>query len=283
LLVFFAVGCGTDDARVAKTTAGAGWQLLTALDWQLDSGREYSTCMRTTVDRDLSIAMFEPISPSGTHHMVLSTGAPSAPDGQFGCEIFEPRTLLFATGLGPTPLTLPENVVARVRPGQQLLLSMHLFNTTPAPLEGTSGVRALIVEQSSFELEAEAISVGTLKLALPAGRETVTRGGCTLTHESIVFALHPHMHELGTHMKVVARSRRTERVIHDEPFDVAEQPIYPIESLKLSPGDRLEIECTHRNTTGSLVTYGESTKAEMCAVGVYRYPASSDGAYFCSD
>jgi hypothetical protein len=283
LLSLFAVACGTEDARTADTTAAANWQLLTSLDWQLDPGREYSTCVRTSLERDLSITRFEPISPRGTHHSVLGVGGRSAPDGQSGCDVLEPRTLLFGAGVGTNALILPPGVVMHIRAGQQLILGLHLFNTTATTLSGTSGARAQVVEASPAHVNAEAISVGTRDLRLPPGRSTVTKARCTLTRESTVFALHPHMHALGTHLKVVVRSGGSERVIHDKPFDFAEQPIHPIEPLRLFPGDQVEIECTHRNTGTSLVAHGESSSAEMCAVGVYRYPASSDGAYFCSD
>jgi hypothetical protein len=273
--MLFAAGCGSDE-RV-------GWEQLVSVDWAIDSGSEYGTCTRLTLDRDLTIARFEPTSPRGTHHTVLTTGAPGAPDGPFGCDLFEQRKLLFGTGVGSSALALPEGVVARVRAGEQLVLALHLFNTTTAPLQGTSGVRVLAVAPSAEQIEAEAISVLTQDVSLPPGRETVTRAGCTFTHESTIFALHPHMHVLGTHMKIIARKGSTTNVIHDARFDFGEQTIYPIAPLVLAPGDRLELECTHSNTTASVVSYGANSTAEMCAAGVYRYPASSSGSYFCSD
>jgi hypothetical protein len=280
LLSFFAVACGADDAHIDATSA-AGWQVLTSLDWQLDPGLESWTCTRKTLDRDLMIARFEPISPIGTHHTVLTTGEPSAPDGQFGCDAIEQRSLLLTTTVGSNALIFPDGVVMRVPAGQQLVLGLHLFNTTGAPLRGSSGVRALIAKPAPGQVEAEAINVWAQDFELPPGRQTLTKGGCTLTQESTVFALHPHMHELGTHVKIVAHSGGTERVLHDAPFDVAEQLIYPIEPLTLLPEDRVEIECTHRNTRESVVAYGGSSAAEMCLVELYRYPASSDGANYC--
>jgi hypothetical protein len=280
-LSFFLVACEPDDSQIAATSAGADWQVVTSLDWQLDSGREQWTCTRKTVSEDLFITRFEPFSSSGTHHTVLTTGEPSAMDGQFGCDLFESRTLLFSAEVGSNPLILPEGVVMRVRAGQQLFFGLHLFNGTHAPIRGNSGVRALIAKPAPALVEAEAINVWAQDFVLPAGRETRTLGGCTLTHESTVFALHPHMHALGTHMKIVAHAGGTERVIHDAPFDFEEQIIHPIEPLALLPGDRLDIECTHRNTRDSAVAYGGSSTAEMCLVEIYRYPAASDGVDYC--
>jgi hypothetical protein len=178
-------------------------------------------------------------------------------------------------------LILPDGVVMRVRAGQQLVLNMHLFNTTPATLRGKSGVSAVIAKPTPTQVEAEAFSVWAVEFVLPAARETRTSASCTLTRESTIFALHPHMHSLGTHVKVVVQSGDAERVIHDAPFKVAEQFIHSIEPLKLDAGDRVEIECTHRNTRDAVVRSGGSSADEMCSVGVYGYPASSDGAALC--
>jgi hypothetical protein len=282
-LFFFAAGCGGEEGAVPATTEAARWEVLATMDWELDAARESATCMRTTVERDLSITMLEAIGPRGTHHTTLATGPVTAPNGSFGCDVLEPRTVLFGSAIGQNSYSLPPGIVARVRAGEQLLFSLHLFNPTARPLRGTSGVRVLTVEPSEEQFEAEAISVWTPNFSLPPGRETVTRARCTFTHEASVFALHPHMHALGTHMKVLARAGNTTKVLHDARFDFQEQSLHQIEPVTLAAGDRLEIECTHRNTTGSVVNYGTSSKEEMCGVGVSRYPASRSGMFFCSE
>ena len=280
-LSLFLVACGSDDAGGGTASGGADWQLLTSLNWQVDSGQEDWTCTRKTVDKDLLITQFEPFSSNGTHHTLLTIGAPSAPDGPFGCDLYESRSLLLSATAGSNTLVLPDGVAMRVRAGQQFFLGLHLFNATPAPLRGSSGVRALIAKPATAPIEAEAITVWAQDFVLPAGRETVTTGACTLTHESTVFALHPHMHTLGTHVKVLAHTGGTVRVFHDARFEFEKQLIHPVQPLKLLPGDRVEIECTHRNTRDSEVAYGGSSSAEMCLVELYRYPASSDGGFYC--
>jgi hypothetical protein len=54
-----------------------------------------------------------------------------------------------------------------------------------------------------------------------------------------------------------------------------------MQDLRMLPGDTLHVECTHDNTTDAVVNWGESSKAEMCHAGVYRYPAAADGPFFC--
>jgi Copper type II ascorbate-dependent monooxygenase, C-terminal domain len=130
--------------------------------------------------------------------------------------------------------------------------------------------------------DAESILAGTLSLTLPPKQQTSTPGTCSITSESTLFAVQPHMHQLGTHMKVVARIGGVDQLIHDGDYDFNDQPIYPMQPLKMSPGDTLHVECTHFNTTDAVVNWGESSKAEMCHTGVYRYPAASPSAFFCA-
>jgi hypothetical protein len=268
-------------------TAGAtalGWQNLISGDWQLEPGTEDYICVRTTLDRDVAIAAFEAINPNGTHHTVLTVGPPSEADGITPCSSFvQHGTMIFGSGVRTGTFEIPDGVVMRIRAGQQLLLNLHLFNTSPAPINGTSGARVLMVDPSSVELEAESILAGTFSLSLPPQVETLTRGTCTLTSESTLFAVQPHMHQLGRYMKVTARVGGQDRVIHDGVYDFGEQPIYPMEPLKMAAGDSLHVECTHENTTNAVVTWGESSTAEMCHAGVYRYPAASTGYFFCQN
>lgn len=51
------------------------------------------------------------------------------------------------------------------------------------------------------------------------------------------------------------------------------QSYHLIPPLALNKGDRVRVDCIHRNTTTETVTFGESTLSEMCFAGIYGYPA----------
>ena len=238
--------------------------------------------MRKTLDRDVWIDAFESINPTGTHHTVLTFGAPSGPDGIAACSSFDNQpTMIFGSGVGTNPFEFPDGVAVRLRAGEQLLLNLHLFNTSGAELRGESGTRARFVDPGSTVEEAESILAGTLSLSLPPQQATTTHGRCTLTSPGTIFGVQPHMHQLGTHMKVVARTAHGDVLLHDADYDFGEQPIYPIQPLELTPGDSIEVDCTHFNSTSSTVSWGESSKAEMCHAGIYRFPSASSGYFFC--
>lgn len=281
------VACGSkDDAPAAGAAADPGRDLTTIVTggWTIEPGTEGYVCVRKTLTEDLVVGGFEALNPPGTHHTLLTYGDPDGPDGITDCNAAEIRPrALFASGVGTDPLDFPEGVGFRIAKGTQLLLNLHLFNTSDEPLSGESGTRARVLSPADVVHEAEGLLAGTTSLEIPAGATTDHVGHCTMTSDVTLFAVAPHMHQLGIHEKVVAESAgKGEVVLHDAPYSFEEQSFSLIDPLELKKGERLRIECRHRNTTDSDVRFGDSSLAEMCFAGVYRYPA--DGTPFiCVD
>jgi hypothetical protein len=104
-----------------------------------------------------------------------------------------------------------------------------------------------------------------------------------MSHDSTLFAVAPHMHQLGIYEKVVVeRAFDDDVVLFDGPYDFSEQIIYDVPPVKVHKGDRVRVECTHKNTTDATVTWGDSSFAEMCFAGLARYPADGSG-FACVD
>ncbi|HEX4338803.1 MAG TPA: hypothetical protein VH062_23015 [Polyangiaceae bacterium] len=284
-----AVGCGgtsgTDTAKKsdtpkksADTTQADQWKTIITGDWSLDPGTESYTCVRQTLDEDVIVSKFDAINPLGTHHTLLTVGDPDQPDGIGPCTAADNHPLsIFGSGVGTNEFDFPDGVAVKVEKGKQLLLNLHLFNTSADPLTGTSGTRVQVMKETDVKDFAEGILAGTIDLNLPPHEETTSIGYCAMSHDVTIFSVAPHMHQLGTHMKIVAEpAGADEIVLHDGPYDFSEQRYYAIDPLQLSTGDNLRVECTHTNTTDKLVTFGDSSLAEMCFAGIYRYPADGD-------
>jgi len=126
------------------------------------------------------------------------------------------------------------------------------------------------------------VRISNFALAIPVGGPTVQSGLCTMTHDATLFAVAPHMHQLGVHFKAVAHSSLMgEVVLSDRPYNFDAQinsPLTP--GVQMKAGDTVSIECTYQNTTGHEVTFGESSLSEICFAGLYRYPAG-DGSSIC--
>jgi hypothetical protein len=122
---------------------------------------------------------------------------------------------------------------------------------------------------------------GAFQINIPPNQDASLTGTCAVSGESTIFGVVPHMHRLGTHMKVVAHSAIDgERVLHDGLYDFDQQLFYPIEPIHVANGDKVDFECTWRNPTGQTVTFGDSTLDEMCFVGLFRYPAGASSVCY---
>lgn len=122
---------------------------------------------------------------------------------------------------------------------------------------------------------------GPQDLAIPPNQPTTIRGTCTVKSPYKLFALFPHMHQLGTHMKTTVTAGGTTHVLNDAPYDFEHQAVLSFEPLQVNPGDTITSECTWMNTTGQTVTYGESSTTEMCYSILYRFPRGTEE--FCEN
>jgi hypothetical protein len=274
-------GCGGDSAADPDggSTADAGgtgeWTTLISGDWTLQPGTEDYVCVRTTVTEDLYISEFRAMIPNGTHHTVLAIDTQGGADGTFPCEAgTQGSAAIFGSGIGTNPIAFPAGVAVKLTAGQQLLINLHLYNVGDAEITGTSGAEIKTIAASEVEHEAEIVLMGSVaNLSVPAGQSTQI-GRCTMNGDVTLFAVNPHMHQLGTHMKVIAKSSVAGDVtIHDAPYDFEDQRIYPLTPLvEMKQGDEVEVQCGYDNTTGQTVGFGDSSNDEMCFGTMYRYP-----------
>ncbi len=255
-------------------SASPEWETVLAGDWTIEPGEEY-ICVRQTIDQATTVAALEAIAPLGTHHTLLTMGQPSGPDGTAPCSAFENHAqIVFASGVGTNRMTFPEGVALEIPAGTQLLLNLHLFNTSAEALSGTSGTRMQPAAEEDVQHLAESVLGGTAQLDIPPQQDVSHVGGCVMSHDFTVFAVAPHMHQLGVHMKVVAESALLgDVVLVDEPYSFDEQIYYMIDPIEMSEGENIRVECTHRNTTNRQVGFGDSSLDEMCFAGLFRYPA----------
>lgn len=274
---------GGDSGAGASTT----WQTLVEGDWSMPAGSEGYVCVRATVPEDIYVSGFSAISPLGTHHTLLTAEPDSdEPDEVFDCNASTngPR-MLFGSGVGTNDIHFPEGVAVKLEAGSRVLLNLHLFNTSTETLTGRSGTLIDVMSPDEVEHEAEGILAGKVAgLTVEPGITTQT-GSCTMSHDVTIFAAAPHMHQLGSHMKTVAVPANGEpRVLVDAPYSFDEQIYYPVDPLlELSAGDRITVECGYTNPGPETVYFGDSTTAEMCFTGIYRYPKGEGESFICTE
>ena len=288
-------GTTTTTGTGATTGAGAGgstgsgpppgeWQTLIEGEWSVAPGSESYTCVVATVERDMYISAFRPISPLGTHHTVL-TRAVGGNDGTYPCDAAtNGQNMIFGSGVGTETLQLPEGVAVRLSQGERLLLNLHLFNTDTAVLTGLSGTEVLLIDPSEVVEESRVVLAGTQDINIPAQSTKTESGSCSIDRDVTIWAVAPHMHQYGTHMTITAMESGAPNVLHDDAYDFDGQLAYVLDTpLSLSQGDRVDVDCTFNNTSTSTVGFGDSSNAEMCFGGLFYYPADAINKFICDN
>jgi hypothetical protein len=287
-LVLAACSSGATKPEVAVATPGelSNAKELIAYDWTVGPGVETYYCVYQTLTEDVWISAFSPTEPPGTHHVVLGFNdpAPETPDGVISSDdaatgprcsgVQLSQNMMYFGGKGAGSLTMPSGVALKIPAGKQLFLGLHLFNTDVSPLTGRSGMKIVSPEPGTVSHEAEAIAVGKVAgLLVPPGESKQT-GLCTMTDDVTAFALAPHMHLTGTHNNTTEGPPAGQITTNfDQDYTFNEQPYVPLDPpIFLHKNDVVNVECDYANTGSSALTFGESTKNEMCFTFVYRYP-----------
>jgi hypothetical protein len=263
--------------------AGNGWLSLLEADWKLAAGSEAYLCARVTVPRDAYFHQFSPVIPLGTHHTVLTVDkSASSADGVTPCSPDLSGHQIYGSGVGSKDYALPDGVAMRVRAGEQMVMNLHLFNSSDQPLTGTSGVLVHTMDEADVTNVAQGVLAGPLQLQIPPGRVTQS-GQCTLPKDATIFSVGPHMHQLGVQMKITAQSSVAgSMVLFDGPYNFDSQQRYPVDFLPMKAGDVVHVECTYENTTEHTVSFGQSTRDEMCFAGLILFPAQDAISYLCT-
>jgi hypothetical protein len=262
-----------------------GWLRLIAASWQLPKGHEAHFCVRVTAPRDVYLHEFAAISPVGTHHTVL-TAVPggSAPDGVTACAGGDiSGHQVYGSGVGTESSALPDGIAMQVRAGEQLVLNLHLFNTHDTALSGISGVMVRPMAADQVKQIGEGVLAGPVAFNIPSGLVT-KNGKCTFSHDATLFSVQPHMHQLGVHMKVVAKRAAADSVtLFDDDYNFDSQQRFGVPMVAMKKGDTVQIECTYQNDTKHSVSWGQSSLDEMCFAGLGRFPAAADSSYLCAN
>lgn len=276
-------GCSSSNAKDTHTTtakpefgAGQTWERLIEGSWTLGAGEEKTRfCVKKELTEDVYIKAIRPVHPKGTHHTLLTLG-----DGKIDCTTAVAQGLIYAAAIGSEGLELPEGVAMKLPKGMFLNLGLHLYNTSNEELAGTSAMEVVTMPKEDVKFESEALLAGPLGISLPPGKETTIQADCAITADQNIYALFPHMHQWGTHLKTVLTMSGEENVLHDSAFRFDEQVQLLLDPvLELHPGDNVHTECTYDNDTSRTITFGESSDTEMCFSVLFRYPKL--GSAFC--
>jgi hypothetical protein len=288
-----AVACGSDaSSRTAKKAPAARSSNKPAVDagnasahdgganaptyeriiegtWTLAPGTENPNfCVKKPLTEDVYVHAIRPVNPLGTHHTLLTIG-----DENDQCLSAVAAGFIYAAGVGSEGIVLPPGVALKLPAGKVLNLGLHIYNTGSTELTGTSAMEVVTMDANDVVYESDSLLQGPVGFSLPAHEQTTISGDCTVSVEQHVYALFPHMHQLGTHIKTSVTLGGVPMVLHDGDYTFNEQFQIPMDpEVTLSPGDSVHTECTYDNTTDRDTGFGESSDTEMCFSVLFRYP-----------
>ena len=257
---------GGDGGPGSDAAAGDYIPLVTAT-WSIAPGDEGYICGTRTLTEDIYAGSLRPMAPLGTHHTTIEMSDPIGPDNpSFPCgpEFGD----FYASGVGTQELVLPDGVGLLAPAGQQLRVSLHLFNATDKTLTGVSGLEVRPLDAADVEHTASVAYHGPMSFTIlpiePGDDPQTVTDQSSLGAQTLV-GIFPHMHQLGTHFRaVLQRSGGEDVVLWDEAYQFESQEFAPLAEVPVEAGDTLETSCTWTNTTGSPVGWGTSSEAEMC-------------------
>jgi len=288
-----ATGGDDDDTMIDGSTSGgsdsgipADFTMLIQRSWTVVSDDEAYKCVVAQVPNDMWISAFRSLAPTGTHHTVLTILPGAQQPREYDCSVSAgtfgsggPTQMLYAAGINTDDNALPDGVAIHIPAGAYIHLNLHLYNTTDGDLTQTSGIYVKTIAAADVVNEADMMFAGTMNINIPNnGQDTVATGGCAATTEYHMFTMWPHMHQYANHQKLELTRSGTSTAIPllDVDYDFNEQKNYPMADTTIHVGDRLKTTCTYMNpvSTGHAITWGDSSDAEMCFTGIYRYPAA---------
>lgn len=277
----------------------AQFEELISRTFTANPGQDYYQCIRIQVPQEMWINAFEPLpTAKGTHHQILTltTGTP-ATTGPYDCDDeigANDMQMLYASGLETTGMQLPDGYAVHLPAGAYINLVVHVFNSGDAPI--TDGKAGVMVKQlavtSTPPKEVDFMFNGTRNFTVSGTGTSIQAGSCTVPTDWTIFALWPHMHSRGKHVRFFVEHASSQRdVILDTDYDYTSEQFYPMaQPMDVVAGgapDKLFTECTWTSTTtnnpsGQALHYGASAADEMCFTGFYKYPAGGFDKYYCA-
>ena len=147
------------------------WGTLLHHEWSLEPGEEAIYCVRKTLTEAVDYRALGSINPSGTHHVALSYGPPSGPDGTELCDATTSQAwpLYEVGGPGTLQVLPPDSMSSTIAAGEQILLRLHVFNITNNVLAGTSVNDVIVDEPGPFCLPDSpgGFSIGSEEVLAP--------------------------------------------------------------------------------------------------------------------
>jgi hypothetical protein len=275
--VMLMVACASKDTVPATGAADTGLNTLRhdTASYTLQPGEEKYFCytMSLPTDKETVVTEFAPEYGKAVHHFAYYYTIVAEPEGFSECPVLIKTTWipLFEGGKDSGKLSLPPGAGVRLN-GNQLLIQLHLVNSTKAPITEKSAMVMTTVPAATKTTNAGLFGFDNREIDIPAKTSDYERTmTCKVEKDMDVFAIMGHLHTRGKHIEVSRGATPGAEVLYSTTWNFDIQPTTPIK-LSIKKGDNIHLRCKWDNETDKVIKYGESTYDEMCAFVWYYTP-----------
>jgi hypothetical protein len=248
---------------------------------ELPAGTESYTCFAATLNDDVVVDGFSKSGQQFVHHIQFVRAILPEPEGLSKCDVLFKLTWLpiFLAGNGPSELRLDNGVGQVLSGGDQLVVQMHLLNTSNRDVKQAVEIR-MHRSTASDPTPVSPWAIGSSEIDLAPRQPGQAQNVCTMSGPVDLVAVFPHMHMLGKQLKVeVGKSLDAMKPLYTrDPYDFDDQHMEKVH-MSLAEGDMLRVTCNYLNTTDKKVAFGESSRDEMCffvAFALGDFPVQAD-------
>lgn len=259
-----------------------GWLLRTE-QVELGPAEERFYCYAVTLPKRLAIRRFSSAANPVVHHFLLVQALAPEPEGLRECDVLFQLTWapLYPATRADSEIVLPEGSAKILPEDSQIVLQMHLLNTSPDPVRTQVEVKMEDAEVSD-PTPVGITLFGDANFRLPPMQRTSAEHTCTLQHDISLYALLPHMHYLGRRLDLeIDRGNGFEPFYSRENFDFDDQYIDQLDQ-ELTAGTRVKVRCVFENDEDHEIAFGEDSESEMCLAVGFR-TGGGDEFEFCTD
>ena len=203
-------GCSSDPSAPA-VTAAEDEVTFSSTDFELAPGDEKYMCWAGNLPADRQVIVRE-ISADygpGTHHIFFGWTLAPETEGMTECPVLFKTTWIpiYLGGVDTSPLAMPEAAGVDLGTGKQLVLQLHLQNTTSRPIVNRVTMHMKTRDPAQEYVQAGIFGLDNRVIDLPANTMDVrTSMTCKPGREMNVFSVLGHMHKHGRR----SRSRKTD-------------------------------------------------------------------------
>jgi len=181
---------------------------------------------------------------------------------------------------GNTPFILPEGIGRHLPKGSDIVLQIH-YHKIGRAVEDQSRLGIYFAKKPVEKRLYQEIINSRLLIIPPNVKNHKVTGSLTISQDEHILGIMPHMHLLGTEMKVTATYPNGEQkpLVWVKPWDFNWQETYVYkEPIALPRGTRITMEAYYDNSSTNpnnpynppkLVRWGEESTDEMCTVFLY--------------